>query len=157
MELWQRVDSESIEEARALLAAACGAHRWVDRMLIRRPFGSREALLAVARDEWFSLGEADWREAFSHHPKIGEKTADRVASKEQSRVKDAGAGMLQALADANRAYEKKFGYIFIVCASGRSAEEMLALLQKRLGNQPQTEIRIAAEEQAKITALRLSR
>lgn len=155
MELWQQIDSSPLEDARSLLTTACGARRWVDRMLIRRPFGSRDALLAVAREEWFSLGEDDWREAFSHHPKIGQKTADRLASKEQSRVGDAAADVLTALADGNRAYEDKFGYIFIVCATGRSAEEMLTLLRARLPNAPDTEIRIAAEEQAKITALRL--
>jgi 2-oxo-4-hydroxy-4-carboxy-5-ureidoimidazoline decarboxylase len=155
MELWQQIDSSSVEDARALLSRACGARRWVDRMLIRRPFGSRDALLAVARDEWFLLDEADWREAFSHHPKIGQKSADRIASKEQSGVSGAAADVLTALAEGNRAYEEKFGYIFIVCATGKSAEEMLALLRQRLPNDPTKEIRIAAEEQAKITALRL--
>ena len=156
MELWQRIDTGPLEEARALLTAACGSRRWVDGMLMRRPFGSREALLAVARDEWFSLDESDWREAFSHHPKIGEKTADRLASKEQSGVSGAAADVLAALVEGNRDYEKKFGYIFIVCATGKRADEMLALLAKRLPNDPATEIRIAAEEQARITALRLT-
>ena len=156
MELWQRIDSSSIEEARALLTRACGAHRWVDRMLIRRPFGSREALLAVAREEWLSLEESDFREAFSHHPKIGQKSADTVAAKEQSGVQSARPEVLKTLEEANREYEKKFGYIFIVCASGKSADEMLAVLQQRLANDPATEIRIAAEEQARITALRLA-
>ena len=155
MELWQQIDTSPLEEARALLTRACGAHRWVDRMLMRRPFGSRDALLAVARDEWFSLDESDWREAFSHHPKIGQKSADRLASKEQSGVSGAAADLLTALAAGNREYEQKFGYIFIVCATGKSAAEMLALLEKRLPNDPASEIRIAAEEQAKITALRL--
>ena len=156
MDLWQQIDSSPIEEARALLTRACGARRWVDRMLIRRPFGSRDALLAVARDEWFSLDESDWREAFSHHPKIGQKSADQLAAKEQSGVQGARAAVLAALEEANREYEKKFGYIFIVCATGKSAEEMLALLRARLPNDPSTEIRIAAEEQAKIAALRLT-
>jgi 2-oxo-4-hydroxy-4-carboxy-5-ureidoimidazoline decarboxylase len=155
MELWQRIDTSPLEEARTLLTTACGAHRWVDRMLIRRPFGSRDALLAVAREEWFSLAEADWREAFLHHPKIGQKSADRVASREQSGVSGAADDVLTALAEGNRAYEAKFGYIFIVCATGKSAAEMLALLRSRLPNDAATEIRIAAEEQAKITALRL--
>ena len=155
MELWQRIDTSPLEEARAVLTTACGAHRWVDRMLIRRPFGSRDALLAVAREEWFSLGESDWREAFSHHPKIGQKSADRLAAEEQSGVSGAPADVLAALAEGNREYERKFGYIFIVCATGKTAAEMLALLQQRLPNDPATELRIAAEEQAKITALRL--
>src|SRR5919108_1216550 len=128
MELWQRIDTSPLEDARALLTTACGSRRWVDRMLMRRPFGSRDALLAVARDEWFSLGESDWREAFSHHPKIGEKTADRLASKEQSGVSGAAGGVLAALAEGNRDYERKFGYIFIVCATAKRADQMLALL-----------------------------
>lgn len=155
MELWQRIDTSPLEEARALLTNACGSRRWVDRMLMRRPFGSRDALLAVARDEWFSLEESDWREAFSHHPKIGQKTADVLASKEQSGVSGAAADILSALVDGNRDYERKFGYIFIVCATGKRADEMLALLRRRLPNDTATEIRIAAEQQAKITALRL--
>lgn len=156
MERWQRIDSGALDEARALLTTACGSHRWVDRMLMRRPFGSRDALLAVARDEWFSLDEHDWREAFAHHPKIGEKTADRLASQEQSGVSGAAADLLAALVEGNREYEKKFGYIFIVCATGKRADEMLALLRARLAHDAATEIQIAAEEQARITALRLS-
>jgi 2-oxo-4-hydroxy-4-carboxy-5-ureidoimidazoline decarboxylase len=155
MERWQQIDSSPLEEARALLTTACGAQRWVDRMLMRRPFGSRAALAAVAREEWFALDEADWREAFSHHPKIGEKSADRLASQEQSGVSGAAPQVLAELAAANREYEKKFGYIFIVCATGKSAEEMLALLRSRLSNDAAAEIRVAAEEQAKITTLRL--
>ena len=156
MELWQRIDTSPLEEARALLTTACGAHRWVDRMLMRRPFGSREALLAVAREEWLSLDEHDWREAFSHHPKIGQKSADRLAAKEQSGVSGAAADVLSGLADGNREYQQKFGYIFIVCATGKRADEMLALLRVRLSNDAATEIQIAAEEQARITALRLT-
>jgi 2-oxo-4-hydroxy-4-carboxy-5-ureidoimidazoline decarboxylase len=156
MELWQQIDFGTLDEARALLTKACGAHRWVDRMLMRRPYGSREALLAVAREEWFALDEADWREAFAHHPKIGQKSADKVASQEQSGVSGAASNVLTALAEGNRAYEEKFGYIFIVCATGKSADEMLALLHQRMPNDAATEIRIAAEEQSKITALRLS-
>jgi 2-oxo-4-hydroxy-4-carboxy-5-ureidoimidazoline decarboxylase len=156
MEPWQLIDTSPLEEARAVLTKACGSRRWVDRMLIRRPFGSREALLAVARDEWVSLGEDDWREAFAQHPKIGQKTADRLASNEQSGVDGAAGSVLAALAQGNREYEQKFGYIFIVCATGKSGAEMLALLRARLPNDPATEIRIAADEQSKITALRLA-
>jgi 2-oxo-4-hydroxy-4-carboxy-5-ureidoimidazoline decarboxylase len=156
MEKWRQIDTASAADARALLTTACASRAWIDRMLARRPFGSREALLAAARAEWFALAPADWLEAFSHHPKIGERTADRLAATEQAGVNQATKDVLIALAEANRIYEAKFGYIFIVCATGKTAEEMLALLRARLPNDPSTEIRIAAEEQNKITALRLS-
>jgi 2-oxo-4-hydroxy-4-carboxy-5-ureidoimidazoline decarboxylase len=132
-------------------------------MLGRRPFGSREALLSAARAEWDTLDERDWREAFTHHPKIGDREALRerfpsthaLSAREQAGVDSAPDAVLDALADGNRQYEKRFGYIFIVCASGLGAGEMLAMLNARLGNDPGDEIRIAAGEQAKITALRL--
>lgn len=133
-------------------------------MLARRPFGSRDGLLATAREEWFALSPADWREAFAHHPKIGDREALRrrfaatrhLSATEQSGVNTASVDVLSALAEGNRAYEERFGYIFIVCATGRSAEEMLAMLRTRLDNDFDTEIRIAAQEQAQITELRLS-
>ena len=120
-------------------------------------------MLAAAREEWFALGPEDWREAFAHHPKIGDReTLERrfeatreLSRQEQSGVDAAPGDVLAALAEANAAYQRRFGYIFIVCATGRSAADMLAVLQERLGNDPEIEIRIAAEEQARITALRL--
>jgi 2-oxo-4-hydroxy-4-carboxy-5-ureidoimidazoline decarboxylase len=163
MERWLRIDLGGPHQARAALAACCGSTRWVDRMVARRPFRNRQALLAAAEQEWWELSTDDWREAFSHHPKIGDRESLRtrfpsthqLSSEEQAGVNRASEEVLAALAEANRAYEQKFGYIFIVCATGKSAGEMLALLRERLINDPQTEIRIAAEEQAKITALRL--
>jgi 2-oxo-4-hydroxy-4-carboxy-5-ureidoimidazoline decarboxylase len=150
-------------EARRLLTACCGSTRWVERMLERRPFSSRDVLLASARDIWFGLDRSDWLEAFSHHPKIGDRQALRqrfaatrhLSEKEQARVNDASEETLTALAAANQEYEQKFGYIFIVCATGLIAEEMLMMLGARLNNDPETEIRLAAQEQAKITELRL--
>jgi len=131
-------------------------------MMARRPFGSQATALAAAREEWFALSEDDWREAFCHHPRIGDRDALRrrsaardPAGREQAGVDAASEAVLTALADTNRAYEERFGYIFIVCATGRTAEEMLALLRARLGNDPQTEIRVAAGEHAKICDLRL--
>jgi 2-oxo-4-hydroxy-4-carboxy-5-ureidoimidazoline decarboxylase len=161
----QRLDAASEQEARAFLTACCGSHTWVDRMLAHRPFGSDEQLHAMARQEWFALTPHDWREAFRHHPKIGDReslrarfpqTADRSAE-EQRGISDASDRTLDALAEGNRAYEERFGYIFIVCATGKSADEMLAVLVDRLNNDPQEELLIAAGEQAKITALRLQR
>lgn len=147
-----------------MLSRACGSTRWVDRMLQRRPFGNDSRLLSAARIEWFGLTEADWLEAFSHHPKIGDRASlearfpatHDLSAKEQAGVGGASTGVLDALAEANQRYFERFGFIFIVCASGKTAEEMLALLNSRLGNDRSSELRIAAEEQAKITALRLS-
>jgi 2-oxo-4-hydroxy-4-carboxy-5-ureidoimidazoline decarboxylase len=163
MDTWQAIDRGAADEARRLLARACGSSRWVDRMMDRRPFESCASLLSAAREEWDGLAEDDWREAFAHHPKIGDRetlrerfpsTAD-LSTREQAGMDSAPDDVLDALAEGNRRYEERFGYIFIVCASGRSAEEMLEMLNARLGNDPAREIRIAADEQAKITALRL--
>ena len=132
-------------------------------MMQRRPFGNDARLLSAARIEWFGLSESDWLEAFSHHPRIGEgaalearfpKTHD-LSAKEQAGVASAREDVLTALAEGNNAYFDKFGFNFIVCATGKSAEEMLSLLRERLPHDRANELRIAAEEQAKITALRL--
>ena len=163
MEPWRRLDDASADEARERLRACCGSTRWVERMLVRRPFGDQSSLLAAARDEWFGLGEDDWREAFAHHPRLGDRAAlarrfaatRHLSERAQNGVAGAGADELSALAEANRVYEQRFGYIFIVCASGRTAAQMLALLRARLGNNPDVEIRVAAAEQAEITTLRL--
>ena len=156
------LDTASDADARDLLTRACGASRWVDRMMARRPFGGDARLLRAARIEWFGLTEADWLEAFSHHPQIGDRalaarfpTTHDLLAKEQAGVARAGDEVLSALADANQAYLDRFGFIFIVCATGKTAEEMLQLLRDRLPHDRATELRIAAEEQAKITALRL--
>ena len=146
-----------------MLSRACGSARWVDRMMARRPFGGDARLLRAARIEWFGLTEADWLEAFSHHPEIGDRgslaarfpATHDLSAKEQAAVGQAGDDVLSALAEANAAYRERFGFIFIVCATGMTAEEMLALLRARLANNRATELRTAAEEQAKITALRL--
>ena len=106
MERWRRIDDASAadEDARALLAICCGATRWIDRMVGRRPFGTREAALASAHDEWFALSEDDWREAFGHHPRIGDREALRrryaardPAGREQSGVEAASAEVLTKL------------------------------------------------------------
>ncbi len=133
-------------------------------MLQRRAFRSTGALLDAARDEWFALDQDDWREAFRHHPRIGDRAALRarfpqtahLSAQEQHGIDGASDEVLDALAEGNREYEAKFGFIFIVCATGKSAAEMLGLLRTRLPNPPDREIRIAAAEQAEIMALRLS-
>jgi len=151
------IDSMSESQAMKQLGACCGSSRWVSAMLARRPFRSREAVLETADEIWASLDGADWREAFAHHPRIGEQTTNSTAAKEQSGVSGAADDVRQALAKANRDYEQRFGYIYIVCATGKSAEEMLAIAKSRLENDPDTELRVAAEEQRKITRLRLQK
>lgn len=150
-------------EARAALERCCGASRWLDAMLARRPFGEAERLLAAAEMAAELLGPDDWREAFSHHPRIGDREALRArfattatwARGEQAGAATAPDAVLDALERGNRAYEERFGYIFVVCATGRSAEEMLAMLERRLTNAPDEEWRVAAREQRAITRLRL--
>lgn len=160
MERWERINDATPDEARAQLQICCGSHRWIDRMMTRRPFASLAAARHAAREEWFALGPADWREAFEHHPRIGQSVVGRDAStlsaQEQAGVARGTDIVKQALAVGNRAYQERFGYIYIVCATGKSAEEMLAILHARLTNEPDVEIRIAAEEHAKICDLRLA-
>jgi len=144
-------------EARAALARCCGSSRWVAGMLVRRPWASTEALHADAGQVWRALGGADWREAFAAHPRIGGEGGDGWSRQEQAQVGQAAADTRAALRAANDRYFERFGYIFIVCATGRSAEQMLALLQARLGNDPARELALAAEEQARITHLRLEK
>ena len=165
MEPWRQLDRASLPEARRLLTTCCGSSAWVERMLRRRPFRTEESLTTAAREAWADLTHTDWLEAFSHHPKIGDRASlakrfaatAHLSAREQRGVEDATAQILDDLAAGNRAYEDAFGYIFIVCASGKSAAEMLALLQQRLHNDAATEIRVAAEEQLRITELRLRR
>ena len=178
MERWERINAAPPDQARAELTICCGSPRWVERMVARRPFASLAEARSAAREEWFALDPDEWREAFKHHPKIGAASASPVASpgaspvaspvaqdfspasavsaREQSGVASAAADVKQALADGNRAYQQRFGYIYIVCATGKTAEEMLAILRSRLGNDPIKEIQIAAEEHAKICDLRLA-
>lgn len=150
-------------QAHAALERCCGCREWIERMMARRPFGDAARLSGTAERVWRDLPPEAWREAFAHHPRIGDleslrcrfaATAD-LAGREQSGVTAASPGTLEALADGNRAYEERFGYIFIVCATGKSADEMLSLLRRRLVSDPETELRTAAEEQLKIMRLRL--
>lgn len=130
-----------------------------------RPFHSIDDLLTKADTVWWSLSEEDWLEAFRAHPKIGEKKAAANQSEqaqnwsaaEQSGMSDAAVEITAALADGNREYEERFGFIYIVCATGKTPEEMLTILKARLQNDAATEVRNAAEEQGKITRLRLEK
>ena len=151
------------EEARKELLKCCGATRWASGVEQSRPYRNAEDLLARANDVWWSLTKNDWLEAFRGHPKIGEKKAAQAvaaqsqqwSAHEQRDVQDATPEAIDNLARLNREYEEKFGFIFIVCATGKSSDEILALLEQRLQNDPVAELPIAAAEQAKITELRL--
>jgi len=142
------------DQVRGVLLSCCGSSRWVESMIARRPFASVERLIADANEAWSDTGPDDWHEAFSHHPRIGAKVSGKEAA-EQAGAQSAPKSVKEELADVNREYEKKFGYIYIVCASAKSADEMLQIAQERLHNDPSTELRIAAEEQRKIMELRL--
>lgn len=126
-------------------------------MLAARPFVSRDDLMDRSDRIWRSLQPTDWLEAFAAHPRIGSRAASGWAAGEQAGARGADESVLTRLAARNREYEARFGHIFIVCASGKSADEMLALLEARLDNEPDAELSIAAEEQRKITRLRLDK
>ena len=147
----------AFDEARSLLARCCGSSRWVEGMLQRRPFASTAVLYADAEAVWGTLTEADFLEAFAHHPRIGARAGDQWARQEQARVDEADAETERELRAGNEQYLRRFGYIFIVCATGRSPTEMLSALQARLGNDPGDELAVAAGEQARITRLRLEK
>lgn len=151
-----------LPEAVEVLRACCGSRRWIHEMLACRPFDSEAALLAAAQETWERLGESDWREAFSAHPRIGAGVAGmhqaaRWSAGEQGGVVGASHELRLHLVTANDAYFDKFGFIFIVCATGKTAEAMLALLEQRIGNSRERELRIAAQEQSRITELRLKK
>ncbi|SVA66458.1 uncharacterized protein METZ01_LOCUS119312 [marine metagenome] len=130
-----------------------------------RPFNSTDNLFQKAESIWFSLSTDDWLEAFTHHPKIGNMDSLRkkfqntksLSKNEQSGVNDASENTLINLAESNQLYEDKFGFIFIVCATGKSSKEMLALIKTRLENNSETEMKSAAIEQNKITQIRLQK
>ncbi|HMP07155.1 MAG TPA: 2-oxo-4-hydroxy-4-carboxy-5-ureidoimidazoline decarboxylase [Lacipirellulaceae bacterium] len=160
MTIAQRINGD---QGRELLTNCCAATAWVDAMLARRPFANDDAVLTSADAAAQTLGETDWLEAFAAHPLIGDIDSLRAryaatrgqATGEQSGVAGADEQTLAELARLNRAYLEKFGFIFIVCATGKSADQMLAILRDRIGNARPDELRHAAQEQLKITRLRL--
>lgn len=162
----EKLNHLNLEDLRSALHRCCGATNWVDGMLAQRPFSSADDLHQKAKTVYGSLETADYLEAFSHHPRIGgdlDKLREKFAptadwsGNEQAAVKQASEAVLRQLASGNDAYYAKFGYIFIVCATGKSAQEMLDLLGARLPNDPADEIKIAAGEQEKIMAIRLDK
>ena len=151
------------EGATRELLRCCGSTRWAREMAGARPFTSVDAVTAAADTIWTGLDRADWLEAFAAHPQIGSSGSsgsggDAVwSAAEQAGAASASTDVLARLVEANREYEARFGYIFIVCATGKSAEEMLQLLEGRLDNDPLIEVRVAADEQRKITRLRMAK
>lgn len=160
-----QLNNLSEADAKFAFENCCTSSRWIDGMVAARPFVSIAQCQEVALEVWNKLGEVDFLEAFEGHPKIGDVTSLRkkyahtkqLASGEQSSVNDASEQVIQALADGNTQYEQQNGFIFIVCATGKSAAQMLEILQGRLPNTRAQELQTAAGEQAKITAIRIDK
>jgi len=142
---------------RAALTRCCGSKRWVSKMAGERPFANDAVVHVSAQYIWKHLGRDDWLEAFAAHPRIGEQAIEPWAQAEQAGTAIASPASLEALADGNQSYEQRFGHVFLICATGLSADEMLAELRQRIPNDPGKELEIAAGEQAKITRLRLEK
>jgi 2-oxo-4-hydroxy-4-carboxy-5-ureidoimidazoline decarboxylase len=153
------------EQAAHEIQPCCGSLSWATRMAADRPIKDEASLFGTADTIWADLGKSDWREAFRSHPRIGETGAHKNTSEqsstwskqEQQRAATADDEVRAALRDGNLKYEQKFGRIFIVCAAGKSAGEILALMRRRLENDETTELREAAEEQRQIMHLRLKK
>ncbi len=152
------------DACRDALARCCGAGRWVDGMLAARPFASDAAVFTAAERVWWALDHDDWLEAFARHPRIGDRTpvaappaARDWARQEQAGMAGASEECRRALVEGGHAYENRFGHVFLICATGRGADDMLAELRRRLRHDAATEFRVAAGEQAKITRLRLEK
>jgi 2-oxo-4-hydroxy-4-carboxy-5-ureidoimidazoline decarboxylase len=161
LERWNQIDSEAA--AREILPC-CGSHAWADGLAARRPFSSPQQLFEASDAIWTALDEEAWREAFDSHPRIGQQyaraaTAESLAwsSQEQRAAMSKDDAIKLALAEGNRQYEDRFGRIFIVCASGRSAAEILDILHRRMQDSAADEMLEAAEQQRQITQLRLRR
>jgi OHCU decarboxylase len=161
----EQLNNGSREIAETRFRDCCGSRKWAQLMAEARPFSDVATLLNQAEQKWQNLRTQDWLEAFDAHPKIGARQgvpqqsteSAQWSNAEQSGTRVATDWVLSELAEANRLYEEKFGYIFIVCATGKSAEEMLDLCRQRLNNSADTELRIAADEQRKITEIRLKK
>ena len=153
------------KEAEPEFLKCCGSTKWAQQMSQSLPFRHENELLSTAAKVWWGLDSEDWLEAFRSHPKIGERkpaaetsaTSLSWSSKEQAGVSDASSDTKELLAELNQRYEEKFGFIYIVCATGKTSEQLLTILKQRLANDSETELQNAASEQAKITELRLQK
>ena len=161
-----RLNALSGDEARAGFLRTCGCARWAEEMAGARPFADEEAIFGAALEKWRIATRAELLEAFSHHPRIGDpgsaKTTNDAQGQAWARKEQAGAASASDDAKArltagNRAYDAKLGHVYLVCATGKSAEEMLAILTERIAHTPDEELAIAAGEQEKITRIRLER
>jgi allantoicase len=161
----ERLNAGAPAEAEAMLRPCCGSRAWARRLVESRPFRDLADLLEASDRIWWNLERQDWLEAFAAHPKIGEKPiekpgaerARRWSEQEQAGARGVPPEILERLNETNFLYQQKFGYIFIVSATGKSAADMLTNLRERLANDPDTELRVAAWEQRKITNLRLEK
>jgi 2-oxo-4-hydroxy-4-carboxy-5-ureidoimidazoline decarboxylase len=160
------LDGVPDDELRARLRSCCAAGAWAERVMGGRPYASEAALLAESDHATFALDGDDLAEALAGHPRIGERASSAHGSDrrsadwsrgEQAGVTGAGTGVLDELAAANGAYEERFGHVYLVCASGRSADELLAVCRARLANDPETERGVVLQELAKINQLRLDK
>jgi 2-oxo-4-hydroxy-4-carboxy-5-ureidoimidazoline decarboxylase len=159
---WNALDVEAAEND---ILPCCASVQWARAMTLARPIADEKELFQLSDEIWMNLAPSDWAEAFGSHPRIGERNADVAMTRpsvtwsrqEQKGTDVSSAEILAALAHGNEVYEKKFGRVFLVCATGKSAEEMLASLERRLRNDSQTELREAVEQQRQITRLRLQK
>ena len=162
LDTWHAMSAEDAADA---ILPCCGSRAWARGLAARRPLATLPELLAASDASWWSLGEADWNEAFESHPRIGEREAHRSATGTSLAwsANEQGSAMLSdddakaKLAEGNRAYEAKFGRIFIVCASGKTAHDMLAILNRRMHNTAEAELQASAEQQREITHIRLQK
>jgi OHCU decarboxylase len=161
----ESLNSLPATKAQSDFLTCCGSNEWAIRMTESRPFRDLNELRQTAESIWWSLAPEDWLEAFQHHPRLGESRpeqntaaiAQEWSEQEQSGVRSAGKQTTEELSELNRKYQDKFGYIFVVCAAGKSSDQVLSILRERLRNDEQKELRIAATEQAQITKLRLEK
>jgi len=161
LDAWNKADEAT---AFAAMIACCGAKRWATAMVALRPIGSVMELSESADRVWATMNEADWMEAFACHPRIGEREAAHATAKsaewsrqEQSSAADTEEQVLAEIARGNARYEELYGFTYIVCATGKTAEEMFAILNRRLASNRETELREAAEQQRQITQIRLGK
>ena len=161
LEQWNEADVQTATDA---MLACCGAQRWAAQMVALRPISSVPALSETGDREWATMGESDWLQAFACHPRIGEGNASLASEKatawsqqEQAGTGNAEKSVMDELAEGNALYERRFDFTYIVCATGRSAEEMLRILKRRLANDRVAELREAAEQQRQIMQVRLGK
>ncbi|EOM76352.1 2-oxo-4-hydroxy-4-carboxy-5-ureidoimidazoline decarboxylase [Rhodococcus rhodnii] len=150
-------DAELAAQARSELEAICSSPAWAERITQRRPFRTLETLQAVAERTLRELSESEIDDALAGHPRIGDRADNASSAREQAAVTTAGDDVRARLREGNAEYERRFGHVYLVCASGRSAEELLAILEARLGNDPESERAILRDELAAINRLRIAR